>query len=450
MAQGEASEMTADGAAVQPRRVLAAAGFPLLLCFLLVGDLAWSLKERAMPDLFKTQLLVFSQDALLPNILFGALPALIAMVFGPLLGTWSDRTRTRIGRRIPFLLGCTPMISASIVGLAYSEPAADWLWRWSGADLAHRHAFVVGWMCLCWTVYELFTVLANALFVALINDTVPHRILGRFFALFRIVSLGVGVAFFYLVFNDELPALARNVLLLIAAAYLVGFLVLCAGVREPPYPPPEPAPRIGLRGLRGLRAEAVEERLHGLLFLALAIGTICVLPVNINSYAALAQFGVDRTSYGQAVAIAYSISILMALPLGWLADRFHPLRVGYAVLGLYAVSMLAAFALVDGRLSFLLWFVAHSVLAGAFLTGTASLLPALLPKAHFSALAAFSASLTALLTVAGTVALGGLLDRNGSDFRLIFLASGVTAALGVTAWHVVLRAYARRLKGSRS
>ncbi|MCD2518398.1 MFS transporter [Massilia sp. G4R7] len=439
MAEGEAG-VIAPGARRAPG-ALAAAGFPLLLCFLLVGDLAWSLKERAMPDLFKTQLLAVSQDALLPNILFGALPALIAMVFGPLLGTWSDRTRTRIGRRIPFLLVCTPMISASIVGLAYSDAAAGLLWRWSGAGPASRQAFLVGWMCLCWTVYELFTVLANALFTALINDTVPHRILGRFFGLFRIVSLGVGVAFFYLVFNDELPALARTVLLVIAAAYMAGFMVLCAGVREPRYPPHQPAPAPGLRGLR--RGTDQVDRFHGLLFLALAIGTVCVLPVNINSYAALAQFGVDRTSYGQAVAIAYSISILMALPLGWLADRIHPLRVGYAVLGLYAVCMLGAFALVDGRLSFLLWFVVHSVLAGAFLTGTAALLPALLPKAHFSALAAFSSSVTALLTVVCTVAVGGLLDWNGGDFRVIFLASGAAAACGVTCWYVLLRAYAR-------
>jgi len=434
-----------SGAGVLAPRRLLAAGFPALLCFLLVGDLAWSLKERAIPDLFKSQLNEFSQGALLPNILFGALPALIAMVFGPLLGTWSDRTRTRIGRRVPFILACTPMISASIVGLAYSEPVAHWLWQWSGAQTAQRQAFVVGWMCLCWTIYELFTVLANALFVALINDTVPQRILGRFFGLFRIVSLGVGVAFFYLFFNNELPAQARAMLLTIAAAYLVGFLVLCAGVREPSYPAPVPAPRLQLRA-----TARSPDGFHGLLFLALAIGTICVLPVNINSYAALAQFGVDRTSYGQAVAIAYSISIVLALPIGWAADRWHPLRVGYVMLGLYALSMLAAFVLVDGRLSFLLWFVVHSVLAGAFLTGTAALLPALLPKAHFSALAAFSTSVTALLTVVFTIALGGLLDRNGGDFRVIFLASGVSAALGVACWRLLLRAYARRVNGERS
>lgn len=405
-----------------------------------------------MPDLFKIQLREFSQDPLLLNFLFGALPALIAMLCGPLLGAWSDRTRTRMGRRIPFLLGCTPLVAAAIVGLAYSETVADFLWRQSGSGQASHTAYVVGWMSLCWSVYELFTVLANALFVALINDTVPAPVLGRFFGLFRIVSLGVGVGFFYLIFNHNLPGEERGVLLAIAAAYALGFVVLCIGVREPAYPPVDPArARARLPVLRGLGASTAEgNRPTFLLFIALAIGTVCVLPVNINSYAALAQFGVGRTEYGQAVAIAYSISIVLALPIGALADRWHPMRVGYVVLALYAVSMIAAFWLVQGRQSFLVWFLVHSVLSGAFLTGTASLLPALLPRANFSALAALSTSVTALLTVVFTIMLGGLLDWNGRDFRLVFLASGIAASVGVLCWRALLAAYGQALNRGRS
>lgn len=405
-----------------------------------------------MPDLFKMQLREFSQDPLLLNFLFGALPALVAMLFGPLLGAWSDRTRTRMGRRIPFLLGCTPLVAAAIVGLAYSETVADFLWRQSGSGQASRTAYVVGWMSFCWSFYELFTVLANALFIALINDTVPAPVLGRFFGLFRIVSLGVGVGFFYLIFNHNLPGEERGILLAIAGAYALGFLVLCIGVREPAYPPVDPATASArLPLLRGLGASAAEgNRPTFLLFIALAIGTICVLPVNINSYAALAQFGVERTDYGHAVAIAYSISIVLALPIGALADRWHPIRVGYLVLALYAGSMIAAFWLVQGRQSFLAWFLVHSVLSGAFLTGTASLLPALLPRANFSALAALSTSVTALLTVVFTILLGGLLDWNGGDFRLVFLASGIAAALGVLCWRALLAAYPQALSRGRS
>ncbi|WP_342113500.1 MFS transporter [Pseudoduganella sp. OTU4001] len=414
---------------------IAGAGLLPLFCFLLLGDLAWSLKERSMPDLFKVQLREFSQDAVLLNVLFGALPSAIAMLVGPAVGAWSDRTRTRIGRRIPFLLACVPLVSASMVGLAFSEPLGDMLWHWSGAAPGMRVRYIVACMCVFWTMYELFTILANALFVALVNDTVPKQILGRFFGMFRIISLGVGVVFFWFVFGNELPALVRPVMLAIAAAYLLGFLVMCRGVREPSYPPPAPAPKAGLRLLAG---DGAAPWSYVLLFFTLAIATICVLPVNINSYNAIEQFGVDRSDYGRAVAAAYSISIVLALPVGWLADRFHPLRVGYVLLGMYALCMLGAWGLVEGRLSFLVWLVVHAVLAGTFLTGTASLLPAVLPRARFSSLAALSASMTGLMTVFFTLGMGALLDANGRDFHVIFLVAGLLAALGTMCWHRLL------------
>lgn len=438
--------------ALRAPAIAAAAGLPLLFCFLLLGDLGWSLKERAVPDLFKVQLREFSQDTVLLNILFGAAPALIAMLLGPAVGAWSDRTRTRLGRRIPFLLVCAPLVSASMVGLAYSQPLGELLWRLAGAAPGMRERYVVATMCAFWTVYELFTVLANALFVALVNDTVPLRILGRFFGAFRIVSLGVGVAFFYFVFDNDLPAVVRPVMLTVAAAYLAGFLVLCKGVREPAYPPPEaPAGAVPGLGLGTLRAEGeAAPWFYLLLFATLGIATICVLPVNINSYNAIGQFGVDRSDYGRAVAAAYSISIVLAMPVGWLADRFHPLRVGYVALGLYALCMLGAWLLVSGRLSFLIWFVVHAVLAGTFLTGTAALLPALLPRARFSSLAALSASMTALLTVVFTVGMGALLDWNGHDFHVIFLAAGLLAALGTASWRLLLAMHERRQVAAES
>jgi len=416
--------------------VAAAIGLPALFCFLLLGDLAWSLKERAIPDLFKFQLREFSQDTVLLNTLFGALPALISLAIGPAVGAWSDRTRTRLGRRIPFLLVCVPLVTLSLVGLACSDALGDALWRWAGAQQGMRARYVVACMCGCWTLYELFTCLANALFIALVNDTVPRQMLGRFFGLFRIISLGVGVVFFYFVFGNALPAMVRTLILSIAAVYLLGFMVMCAGVKEPSYPPPMPARRAGLQLIGA--GDGTSPWYYALLFASLAIATICMLPVNINSYNAIGQFGVDRSDYGRAVAVAYSISIVLAIPVGWLADRYHPLRVGFVALAAYALCMLGAWGLVDGRLSYMVWLLVHSVLTGVFLTGTASLLPIMLPRARFSSLAALSASVTALLTVFFTLGMGALLDWNGRDFHVIFLAAGLLAALGTLSWYVLL------------
>jgi MFS family permease len=431
---------------------LLAAGLLSLLplyFFLLMGDLAWSLKERAVQEVVKAQLREFSQNPVLLNVLFGALPAMLSLLFGPLVGAWSDRTRTRLGRRIPFLLCGAPLIAASLVGLAYSEALADAVVAWFGIDPAFRRETVIACMGAFWALFELLSITSNALFIALVNDTVPKPMLGRFFGLFRIVSLAVGAAFFYVVFGNDLPSVARQVMLAIAAVYLAGFTLLCACVREPECPPPSAlAAPPGLGRLRAPGGEA--PWFYVLLFAALGMATTSLLPVNINSYNAISQFGVDRSSFGHAVALTYCISIVLALPLGWLADRVHPLRVGFAALTLYALCMLGAWFLVVGRTSFLIWFVVHGVLAGAFLTGTAALLPSLLPRARFSELAAFSASVTALLAMVFTLAMGAALDWSGSDFRLMFLAAGLVALAGAGLWYGVLRLFRRACATSPS
>jgi Na+/melibiose symporter-like transporter len=71
-------------------------------------------------ELFKVHLMRFSQDATLLNILIGAMPALIALTLGPLIGAWSDRTRSRFGRRIPFIFGTAVVSTLGMLGMAFS------------------------------------------------------------------------------------------------------------------------------------------------------------------------------------------------------------------------------------------------------------------------------------------------------------------------------------------
>jgi len=419
-----------------------------LYAFLLVGDLAWSLKERAVQELVKAQLREYSSDPLLLNILFGVLPALIALFAAPAVGAWSDRTRTRFGRRIPFLLALTPLLTGSLVMLAFSQPLADYVHHAIGGDPALRERYVITGMGVLWVLFDLFSIVINALFIALVNDTVPREVLGRFFAFFRIVSLGAGAGFFFLVFRNDVPAVASMAMLVIAAIFLAGFLLLCAGVREPSYPPP-PAERRSLLGR--LRAEREGAPwFFILLFAAVGMAVICVLPVNINGYNAMVQFNVERSSYGHAIALTYCISIVLAWPLGWLADHVHPMRIGLVTLALYAIGMLLAWLFVSSREAYLFWLVVHGVLAGAFLTGTASLLPLVLPRERFSELAAFSASVTAILAMLLAAGTGLVLSWSGNEFRLIFLISGLSATLAVLLWACAMNAHERRAGSLRS
>jgi MFS family permease len=392
-------------------------GLIVLCALLLLGDLGWALRERAVQELFKVQLLRFSQDAIVLNVLLGALPALMALSVGPVIGAWSDRARTRHGRRIPFIFGTVVVTALAMGGMAFADGLAT--------------------LAGCWIVFEMATIVGNPLFVALITDTVPHRLVGRFFGAFRIVSLATGAGFFFTWFGNDLLHVFRPLLLSITAIYIACMLVVCWRVREPDYPPPA---QLSPPRARWHPVQPGDGR-WAWLFGGVALGAVAVLPININAINASAQFGVDAAGFGGAIALTYTISLLLAWPLGSLADRYHPLRLGGVILVLYMVAMLLAWRLVDGRQSFLFALVVHGVLSGAFLSGTAALLPVLLPRERFSQLAAISASVTALFTMIATTALGALLDASGRDFHLLYLAGAGVAGAGVGVWCVLLRRF---------
>ena len=51
-----------------------------------------------------------------------------------------------------------------------------------------------------WALFDIATVVTQTVYNALINDVVPSQVLGRFFSLFRIVSLSVGIIFNHWIF----------------------------------------------------------------------------------------------------------------------------------------------------------------------------------------------------------------------------------------------------------
>src|SRR5438094_9583528 len=79
-------------------------GLSVLFFWLLWGDFAFYLKERAVPPTLQILLRTFGASALISGLLLGSLPQVIAMLLGPVVSFKSDRHRGRWGRRIPFLL----------------------------------------------------------------------------------------------------------------------------------------------------------------------------------------------------------------------------------------------------------------------------------------------------------------------------------------------------------
>jgi maltose/moltooligosaccharide transporter len=156
-----------------------------LFVWLLWGDFAWMIKEHVLWPLVPLILKGFKASDTVIAFFVGTLPAAIGLLLGPVISYRSDRTRSRRGWRIPYLLVTTPFAAVALIGCAFSATLGQWLHGFLGAHSPGRTLLSVLRFGIAWTIFEVGTVAANAVFYALINDVAPHPLLGRFF---RIIS----------------------------------------------------------------------------------------------------------------------------------------------------------------------------------------------------------------------------------------------------------------------
>ena len=307
---------------------------PLLLRLLAIGtgSLAlaaiWGLYNVFMPLLLGT----FIESRALRGAIMG-LDNVIAIVFIPVVGAWSDRVDGRWGRRLPFLLVGVPLAALTFAALPWAAAA---LWTLLALDV----------------VFLLAITLYRAPLVALMPDHVPPPARSVANGLITLMAaLGGMLALLVIA-----PSFDRAVWLPFAAAgtlALVTLLLLLAGAqRHPPHVArgavQEEAPLLTalLRDVRSLGQPA--QRGPALLLAGLFWCFFGFAAVEAQfSVVATESLGVSGGEAGQLLGLASAAFVAMAFPAGMLTRRLGVLRtMRLGALGL-AVALLVAFSLFD-------------------------------------------------------------------------------------------------------
>ncbi len=398
----------------------------VLFCWLLWGDFAWSLKERSAGPVFQILLKKFDASDLLAGLLMGALPHVIAVILNPIISYYSDRHRGKWGRRIPFLLIPTPVAALAMVGLAFGPKLGEALHQMLGDRSPGLNTATLLSMGVAWLLFELATITANSVFGALINDVVPRPVLGRFFGLFRALSLVAGMIFyFYLIGKAETDYFW--VFVGIGAIYGLGVTLMCLNVREGTYPPPEEAKvRRGLIPAPLLQyfKDCFGDRYFLLIFFTISAGWTAFIPINYFNLFFARSIDMPMSDFGRIIALTYAISLLLSYPLGALVDRFHPLRVSFVIMTTYGLFALASGFFITDQASYAIALLGHGVLSGAWMTAVASLGQVLLPKERFAQFASAMGIVTSICTILIAPLTGFLLDCLQHRYQYTYLIGG--------------------------
>jgi Na+/melibiose symporter-like transporter len=414
-------------------------GLIALFAILLLGDFAWSMRDRSVGPMAQW----FLDHQNVPSLVFGLLvssfPALIGMVLGPVISVKSDRHRGRWGRRIPFLLVTTPIAAAGMIGLGVTPHIA----AWGHATFPNESEVLISVLCfgVFWAMFEVATIASQAVFGGLVNDVVPQPLLGRFYGLFRAVSLIDGMIFNYWIMG-KVPSHFTVILVGVGVFYGGAFLWVCFRVKEGKYPPPPPpSDKKGLKGaamgVRTYLRECFSNPYYLCVFLLLMAAQLSFMPVNVFAIPFARSVGVDMDVYGKYLALTFLISLCLSYPLGWMADLFHPLRMAIGTMLGYALVTAWGWAHADSSHYFLQAWVMHGVLSGCYFTSAASLMQRLFPHEKFAQFASAAGMLMAPMSMAIAPVIGSVIDVSGGVYRYTFAGGCVLSILALVAGLVV-------------
>ncbi|MFA6960881.1 MAG: MFS transporter [Opitutaceae bacterium] len=410
-------------------------GIVALFCWLLLGDFVWSMRERSIGPMTHWYLNHLNVPGVLFGLLLSSFPAALSFVLMPIVSVKSDHHRSKWGRRIPFLLFTTPFAALGMIGLAFSPVLAKWV----HSHFPEQSEMVVAVVCfgVFWAAFELATIIGGSVFGGLVNDVVPKELLGRFYGLFRAVSLIDGMIFNYWIIG-KVPEHYTLIMAIVGVVYGVAFTWVCIKIKEGDYPPPPPRDATTHTALQGFGRgslkyfrECFSKPYYLSVFLMMTASFLAFSPVNVFAIPYARSLGVNMDTYGKCLALTFLISLCLSYFIGWLVDAFHPLRMAMAALLGYA--MVAAwgwfYATTPDR--FLAAWVAHGVLSGCFFTSAASLGQRLYPREKFAQYASASAMIMAPCNMTLAPLMGLFIDQTGKIYQYTFLAGGLLALTGL-------------------
>lgn len=336
-----------------------------LFFWLFAGDACYVLMESVVPSVLPLKFQRLGASNAVIGLIVTTIPSVINSVINPIVSFRSDRYRSRWGRRIPFIFSTLPLLVICLVATGYSENIGLWIYHriiGPGAHMSVRTVEIaaIGVFMCAFTVFNAFL---NAVFWYLFNDVVPEHLLARFMSCFRLISMFTSSAYNMFIFkyaDMHAPEIAVGVAIL----YVVGFGGMCLKVKEGRYPPP--AENIGGRSdvISSVKTWAIE--CHGLahyryyFFSTFAMGL--VWGTNVFLLYLYQSTGLNLAQIGQVTGVAGLVTGLVIPVSGWLADRYHPIRIYLAgrliiLLLVYPLSLCWLFWHPGARAAFWVWMV---------------------------------------------------------------------------------------------
>jgi MFS family permease len=343
-----------------------AAGLRSVFIWLLAGEVVFTLIDMLEPKVLPVLLKNHGASDKEIGVIVGSFNAVLQLLIMAPLGYYSDRLRTRWGRRIPVLFWATPFVTLFLAITPFAPEITTWLLGLPGPGGWLRSlpvAPVIVVFGVLVLLYRTAQTMTNTTFFGLLRDVVPDTHMGRFLALFRVFgAAGTFIITYWLL--GHVTTHSKPIFIGVALLNLVGFYALCWFVREGEYPPVVAAGRAEDKGSRRLAFGCavktfIAESYRHPVYLWVYFIRICLYGALLGLSGFIIFFpqyelGMDLGAVGRMLSWPALVWVFIAYPIGRIVDArgaTHVLGIGLMVITLgYALS----FFLVVGPVTFLI------------------------------------------------------------------------------------------------
>lgn len=340
------------------------AGLRAVFAWLLGAEVVFMLIDMIEPRVLPVLLKIHGATDTQIGLIIGSFNAVLQLLIMPPLGYWSDRLRTRWGRRIPVLFWVTPFVTFFLAITPFSPEIADWLLSFDGVGAWLKSLpvtpviFVFGALVVLYRIVQTAT---NTTYFGLIRDVIPETHMGRFLALFRVFgAIGTAIMTYWLLGLTETHN--KPIFVGIALLNLVCFVAVCWFVREGTYPPVEANPAGATAGgaarLWGATKTFVRESYRHAVYLWFYFVRICLYGAllglgGFTIFFPQRELGLSLMEIGHMLTWPLLVWIVIAYPIGRLVDSRGATFVLRWGLVLITAGYVGTFLLVVGPRTFL-------------------------------------------------------------------------------------------------
>ena len=406
------------------------------------GVFAFCLMEALVPSLVPLSLKQFGSSNALIGLLIGSIPAGLNFIINPIISSLSDRTRSRYGRRIPYLIFATPVVTLFLILIGWAPELGCILGDFlpSEVDTATLTLIFLAVLIVGFQVFNLFIA---SIFYYVAPDVIPHEVLGRFMSCWNVIGAATG--FFFSRYILPLGKEFMNwVFTFVALFYFAAFILVCVKVKEGKYPLPEKQDKNWGSLFCSFFRECYSLWFYRLFFIVAAMNSVSVCCRNLfQIFFAEEDLGMSLQTYGKILSYGGVVALILAFPLGYLVDRFHPIRIYMAGMIAVIITNLVGFFLVRDTETFLIFSLLLAAVYALQTTSTLPLFAAIYPPKKYGQFSSAGAMVNAMMLVVFNWLAGKFIDWIG-DYRYIYMWDFIFTSVAMAGMYLVYRQWKKQ------